>query len=568
MKITKREMDSMSNKQLYEMLIPNFKRIAAKQNLSLDTENIEEIILETLDDVRTNFSENVDLNKSFEYYLMKNLRIQKQYDVIGKNSKQDYYREIEKFEVLSNEKERELYLKAKNGDKEAKDLLISSNLKMVKKLARRYVNKGISYQDLIQEGNLGLMCAFDRFDEKRNNRFSTYAYYWVKKHMLCAINTKARMVKIPVEKELKLMELRKIISALAGKLDRKPRIEEIAEAMNISINEADELFKLIDNEISLNQLVGQDKNHELEAIIEDSKPDLEEEFYQKELNKDLLELINNSSLEERDKRIIILRYGLADGKPRSLQETGFYVNLTKEGVRLREMEALKKLRESKYSKHLKSYLNDEVEEKVDYSDEPKNKTIYGYFKGWKKEEINNAISKLDDDRKRILLRRFGGNLENPGKSLCTQDEYYRYYNCVIPKIRWFLDKEERIKQYEKKYDKSPSIKSFRGTIENNIVKSEEKEISESNNQLQELIKNTTFYEMLEALSINEVIVTILYLGLKNDECYSLGDIAKFTNKSIIEVNSILVKALFKLKKNFSTKVELPDLDKEIKKKIR
>ncbi|AGB41348.1 RNA polymerase sigma factor, sigma-70 family [Halobacteroides halobius DSM 5150] len=259
-------------------------------------------------------------------------------------------------DLLTAEEEKNLAKRIEEGDKEAEQDLIEANLRLVVSIAKKYVGQGLDFLDLIQEGNLGLMKAIQKFDYERGCRFSTYATWWIKQRINRALADKSRTIRVPAHIWESINKYLKIFNKLSGDLGREPKLEELAQEMNSSTEKVKKIQRLIQDPISLDTPVGEDDDCYLGDVIEDPNiltPDqlADDEMLREELN-DVLD-----TLSKREKRILQLRFGLLDGRPRTLREIGKDYDLSRERIRQIEKKALQRLRHPKRSKRLKGYLS-------------------------------------------------------------------------------------------------------------------------------------------------------------------------------------------------------------------
>lgn len=272
-----------------------------------------------------------------------------------------YLKEIGKVELLKPLEELEIAKAIANGGKgaeAAKIKLIQANLRLVVSIAKRYLGRGLNFLDLIQEGNIGLMKAAEKFDSDRGFKFSTYATWWIKQAITRAIADKAHTIRVPVHMVENLYRLRKISNDLTHQLKRKPTDDELASAMKVSKDKIDEILKAIKEPISLETPLGKEEDVKLSDFIEDEtilQPEnyVTNEFLKTDLNKALEEL------NERERHLINLRFGLEDGQQRSLDEVSRLFQMPRERVRQIEFKALRKLRHPVRSSKLRDYLDDE-----------------------------------------------------------------------------------------------------------------------------------------------------------------------------------------------------------------
>ncbi|MBQ0018836.1 MAG: RNA polymerase sigma factor RpoD [Clostridiales bacterium] len=281
-------------------------------------------------------------------------------DAAGKNIPTDdpvrmYFKEIGKVPLLTADEERELAIRIEQGDEEAKKKLCESNLRLVVSIARRYLNRGLSFLDLIQEGNLGLMKAVDKFDYTKGYKFSTYATWWIRQAITRSIADQARTIRIPVHMVETINKLIRISRQLLQEYGREPTSEEIAKEMGISVEKVREIKKISQDPVSLETPIGEEEDSHLGDFIPDEDiPSPVDAASYSMLQKQLREVLD--TLSEREKKVLILRFGIEDGRPRTLEEVGREFNVTRERIRQIEAKALRKLRHPSRSKKLKDYL--------------------------------------------------------------------------------------------------------------------------------------------------------------------------------------------------------------------
>ena len=266
-----------------------------------------------------------------------------------------YFKEIGKVPLLSAEEERELAIRIENGDEEAKKKLCESNLRLVVSIARRYLNRGLSFLDLIQEGNLGLIKAVEKFDYTKGYKFSTYATWWIRQAITRSIADQARTIRIPVHMVETINKLIRISRQLLQEYGREPTSEEIAKEMGITVEKVREIKKVSQDPVSLETPIGEEEDSHLgDFIADDDIPSPVDAAAYSMLQRQLREVLD--TLSERERKVLILRFGLDDGRPRTLEEVGKEFNVTRERIRQIEAKALRKLRHPSRSKKLKDYL--------------------------------------------------------------------------------------------------------------------------------------------------------------------------------------------------------------------
>ena len=266
-----------------------------------------------------------------------------------------YLKEIGKVSLLSMEDEVELAKKMTEGDEEARQKLTESNLRLVVSIAKRYLGRGLQFLDLIQEGNMGLIKAVEKFDYTKGYKFSTYATWWIKQSITRAIADQARTIRIPVHMVETINKLIRTQRQLTQNLGRDPMPEEIAKELNMSYDKVREIMKIAQEPVSFETPIGEEEDSHIgDFIPDDSNMAPVEVATHAILKEQLSEVLN--SLTEREARVIKLRFGLEDGRTRTLEEVGKEFKVTRERIRQIESKALRKLRQPSRSRKLKDYL--------------------------------------------------------------------------------------------------------------------------------------------------------------------------------------------------------------------
>ena len=268
-----------------------------------------------------------------------------------------YLKEIGRINLLTSEEEFEYAHLAIEGDEHAKTMLAESNLRLVVSIAKRYVGRGMLFLDLIQEGNIGLMKAVDKFDPEKGYKFSTYATWWIRQAITRAIADQARTIRIPVHMVETINKLARVQRQLTQELNREPTDEEIAKKLGISLEKVREVYKISQDPVSLETPIGEEDDSHLGDFIKDERTMSPEEYTEIGMLKEELSGVL-LTLTEREEKVLRLRFGLDDGQCRTLEEVGQIFNVTRERIRQIEAKALRKLRHPSRSRKLKDFLTD------------------------------------------------------------------------------------------------------------------------------------------------------------------------------------------------------------------
>lgn len=267
-----------------------------------------------------------------------------------------YLKEIGKVPLLSADEEIELAQRMEVGDEEAKKRLAEANLRLVVSIAKRYVGRGMLFLDLIQEGNLGLIKAVEKFDYRKGYKFSTYATWWIRQAITRAIADQARTIRIPVHMVETINKLIRVSRQLLQELGREPTPEEIAKEMSMSVERVREILKISQEPVSLETPIGEEEDSHLGDFIQDDNVPVPADAAAFTMLKEQLEDVLGT-LTEREQKVLRLRFGLDDGRARTLEEVGKEFNVTRERIRQIEAKALRKLRHPSRSRKLKDYLD-------------------------------------------------------------------------------------------------------------------------------------------------------------------------------------------------------------------
>ena len=266
-----------------------------------------------------------------------------------------YLKEIGKVPLLTADEEIELAKRMEKGDEAAKNRLAEANLRLVVSIAKRYVGRGMLFLDLIQEGNLGLIKAVEKFDYRKGYKFSTYATWWIRQGITRAISDQARTIRIPVHMVETINKLIRVSRQLLQELGREPTPEEIAEAMNTPVEKVREILKISQEPVSLETPIGEEEDSHLGDFIQDDNVPVPAEAAAFTLLREQLDEVLDQ-LTDREQKVLRLRFGLDDGRARTLEEVGKEFQVTREGIRQIEAKALRKLRHPSRSRKLRDYL--------------------------------------------------------------------------------------------------------------------------------------------------------------------------------------------------------------------
>ena len=299
-----------------------------------DIEDLKEVENLNLDDISDNDYEGINVDDPVRMYL----------------------REIGRIPLLTSEQELDLAKRILKGDEEAKQKLAESNLRLVVSIAKKYVGRGMLFLDLIQEGNMGLIKAVEKFDYTKGFKFSTYATWWIRQAITRAIADQARTIRIPVHMVETINKLIRTSRHLLQQLGREPTPEEIADEMEIPVEKVMEIQKIAQDPVSLETPIGEEDDSHLGDFIQDDESPAPQDSAAYTLLKEQLEEVM-STLTPREAKVLKLRFGLEDGKARTLEEVGKEFNVTRERIRQIEAKALRKLRHPSRSKKLRDYMN-------------------------------------------------------------------------------------------------------------------------------------------------------------------------------------------------------------------
>ena len=277
-------------------------------------------------------------------------------EYLGEKSLDLYLKEINNTPLLTREQEKELARRIRKGDEKALHELVKANLRFVVSIAKQYVNQGLSLADLINEGNLGLIKAAHRFDEKRGYKFISYAVWWIRQAMLQALAEQSRIVRLPLNRAGTLYRIGKAARELDQELGRNPDVEEIAEKLNLPQDEVRDTMQIANSHLSLDASFNndEDENSLIDYLADEDQESPDEMTYTNALSEDMQKAL--STLTERERTILTLYYGLGGEEPLTLEEIGNRMNLTRERIRQIKEKAIMRLRHSSRAKYLKGYV--------------------------------------------------------------------------------------------------------------------------------------------------------------------------------------------------------------------
>lgn len=520
-------------------------------------------------DIDSKFSDDISKNFIELYCLKNNIEIKKDDDiqeedytefitditntVYTDDSVKMYLQEIHK-PILTKEQEKSLALRIRNGDEKAKELFIERNLRLVIKVARKYTGHGISFLDLIQEGNLGLIKAVDKFDVTKGYKFSTYATCWIRQSIQRSLGDKSRNIRLPVHLYEKVKKYELLKKKLSLKFNREPTFEELSKKMRVSIDTIYKYERLEHDTISLNMIVG-DEDSELEDFISLSTESIDNQFIEENL-KDVIEnLLKNSNLTTKEIDILKLRFGIGTNDPKTLEETGKIYGVSRERIRQIQEKALKKIRRSYNVKELAIYMDNpkeakknidryrlkyqqhslqkiklkdrkESELKMEMQEKTKRKSkdnLYEYFSDYSKPEVSKVISRLDEDELELLHKRYGDNLLEPVKNDIDADEKKVIISNIIPRIQRMLEgKKVRRRKNNQKPQSTIVEEKTEETVQpqNSLNKEDYK-------QILGIFHNPEFLEMTKKKPLDECLIMSLKLGYFQEKCFSTDAIADF-----------------------------------------
>ena len=333
----------------YEMLAESLK------GLELDADSLDDLYNTLTDNGIEIVSDGDDTQTDASKLLLSDNELTKDLNI--NDPVRMYLKEIGQIRLLTLPEELELADRIEQGDEEAKKILAEANLRLVVSIAKRYVGRGMLFLDLIQEGNMGLMKAVEKFDVSKGYKFSTYATWWIRQAITRAIADQARTIRVPVHMVETINKLARVQRQLTLELNREPTEDEIAEKMGTSVEKVREIYKISQDPVSLETPIGEEDDSHLGDFIKDEHNMSPEEYATNEMLKDEISDVL-LTLTEREEKVIRLRFGLEDGKPRTLEEVGQMFGVTRERIRQIEAKALRKLRHPSRSRKLRDFMEE------------------------------------------------------------------------------------------------------------------------------------------------------------------------------------------------------------------
>ena len=488
----------------------------------------------------------------FELHGMPIKEREEEIDMIGFDSSSDldivslYINELNA-PLLSEDEEKALLVKIKQGDMEAREKFIESNLRLVVSVAKKFLGRGVPFLDLVQEGNLGLMKAIDKFDLSYDVRFSTYAVYRIKMFVSKAIADQSRNIRVPISRQDELYSYMTKIDNLEKKFGMNLSIDEISMMLGKSVDKIRELESLKNDTVSINALVGKDNDTELGEFLSTSES-IEDEVIDSFLPEQIMELLKKSKLSEREKDVLLSRFGIGRSHVWQLKELSKKYGVSKAWIGQVELNALEKLRRLKSIEQFSVYMDnpdlalkklEEFRKKPEKRERRKTgkrgsllKSIYEYFDDFSREDVDSVLDDLNEFDKNLVFLRYGEDLDNPvSTTLFGEEETKKFYGALVPRMR----KKLYALQEEAKPNNKNNIKQDVFLTESLVTELNRDEYT----KLIQILKKPDVIGVMTGLSMKEKIIVSLRLGYVDGKHFSVDAISDFlglSNHDIIKTS--------------------------------
>lgn len=488
----------------------------------------------------------------FELHGMPIKERKEEIDMIGFDSSSDldivslYINELNA-PLLSEDEEKALLVKIKQGDMEAREKFIESNLRLVVSVAKKFLGRGVPFLDLVQEGNLGLMKAIDKFDLSYDVRFSTYAVYRIKMFVSRAIADQSRNIRVPISRQDELYSYMTKIDNLEKKFGMNLSVDEISMMLGKSVDKIRELESLKNDTVSINALVGKDNDTELGEFLSTSES-IEDEVIDSFLPEQIMELLKKSKLSEREKDVLLSRFGIGRSHVWQLKELSKKYGVSKAWIGQVELNALEKLRRLKSIEQFSVYMDnpdlalrklEEFRKKPEKRERRKTgkrgsllKSIYEYFDDFSREDVDSVLDDLNEFDKNLVFLRYGEDLDNPvSTTLFGEEETKKFYGALVPRMR----KKLYALQEEAKPNNKNNIKQDVFLTESLVTELNRDEYT----KLIQILKKPDVIGVMTGLSMKEKIIVSLRLGYVDGKHFSVDAISDFlglSNHDIIKTS--------------------------------
>ena len=488
----------------------------------------------------------------FELHGMPIKEREEEIDMIGFDSSSDldivslYINELNA-PLLSEDEEKALLVKIKQGDMEAREKFIESNLRLVVSVAKKFLGRGVPFLDLVQEGNLGLMKAIDKFDLSYDVRFSTYAVYRIKMFVSKAIADQSRNIRVPISRQDELYSYMTNIDNLEKKFGMNLSIDEISMMLGKSVDKIRELESLKNDTVSINALVGKDNDTELGDFLSTSES-IEDEVIDSFLPEQIMDLLKKSKLSEREKDVLLSRFGIGRSHVWQLKELSKKYGVSKAWIGQVELNALEKLRRLKSIEQFSVYMDnpdlalkklEEFRKKPEKRERRKTgkrgsllKSIYEYFDDFSREDVDSVLDDLNEFDKKLVFLRYGEDLDNPvSTTLFGEEETKKFYGALVPRMR----KKLYALQEEAKPNNKNNIKQDVFLTESLVTELNRDEYT----KLIQILKKPDVIGVMTGLSMKEKIIVSLRLGYVDGKHFSVDAISDFlglSNHDIIKTS--------------------------------